>query len=136
MMQTGAFFPELSDEVIDRICAAIATAPAPAEFGLDDLRGASMTGDGAFPIRSRGLSSWIGAHWKRQGNRDAAKAWVNDTLQALLPFADGVYVNRLHEEGQARAVAAYGASYDRLARIKAEYDPENFFHRNQNIIPD
>jgi FAD/FMN-containing dehydrogenase len=54
----------------------------------------------------------------------------------LLPFADGVYVNRLHEEGQARAVAAYGASYDRLARIKAEYDPENFFHRNQNIIPD
>lgn len=136
MMQTGAFFPELSDEVIDRICAAIAAAPAPVEFGLDDLRGASMTGDGAFPIRSRGLSSWIGAHWKRQGNRDAAKAWVNDTLQALLPFADGVYVNRLHEEGQARAVAAYGASYDRLARIKAEYDPENFFHRNQNIIPD
>jgi len=135
MMQTGAFFPELSDEAIDAICAAIAAAPDSTEFGIDDLRGASLTGDGSFPIRTRGLSSWIGADWGPGGNGDAATAWVNDTLQALSPFADGVYVNRLHEEGPARAREAYGANYDRLARIKAKYDPDNFFHMNQNISP-
>ena len=31
--------------------------------------------------------------------------------------------------------ATYGANYDRLAAIKAKYDPTNFFSVNQNIKP-
>ena len=38
-------------------------------------------------------------------------------------------------EGAARVRAAYGGNYDRLASVKAAYDPTNFFHRNQNIVP-
>jgi FAD/FMN-containing dehydrogenase len=37
--------------------------------------------------------------------------------------------------GQDRIRAAYGQNYERLAKIKAKYDPDNLFHVNQNIQP-
>jgi FAD/FMN-containing dehydrogenase len=39
------------------------------------------------------------------------------------------------EEGQDRVRASYGEHYDRLAQIKAKYDPGNLFRVNQNITP-
>ena len=45
------------------------------------------------------------------------------------------YVNFMMEEGEERVKATYGENYDRLAKIKAKYDPENLFHINQNIKP-
>ena len=39
------------------------------------------------------------------------------------------------DEGQERVRATYRGNYDRLARIKADYDPGNLFRVNQNILP-
>jgi hypothetical protein len=47
----------------------------------------------------------------------------------------GAYVNFMMDEGQERVRSAYRGNYDRLARIKAKYDPDNVFHVNQNIEP-
>jgi FAD/FMN-containing dehydrogenase len=62
--------------------------------------------------------------------------WTRNYWQELHPHsAGGAYVNMMMEEGQDRVRAAYGDHYDRLARIKARYDPANLFRVNQNIKP-
>jgi FAD/FMN-containing dehydrogenase len=62
--------------------------------------------------------------------------WARDYWEALHPYsAGGAYVNMMMDEGQARVRAAYGDNYDRLAKIKTSYDPENLFRINQNIHP-
>jgi len=62
--------------------------------------------------------------------------WCVGYHEALHPYsAGGAYVNMMMEEGQERVQASYRGNYDRLAQIKAKYDPDNFFHVNQNIRP-
>jgi hypothetical protein len=56
-------------------------------------------------------------------------------FRVTAPSANGVYVNYLGDEGDARVRAAYGPNYERLVALKKKYDPTNFFHLNQNIKP-
>jgi FAD/FMN-containing dehydrogenase len=69
-------------------------------------------------------------------NAELIKQWTIDYWDALHPFSmGGAYVNFMMEEGQERVQASYRGNYERLARTKAKYDPDNFFHVNQNIRP-
>ncbi len=62
--------------------------------------------------------------------------WARDYWEALHPTSAGSgYINFMMSEGQGPIVASYRRNYDRLARVKARYDPGNFFHVNQNIRP-
>ena len=64
-------------------------------------------------------------------------SWAKDSLVTMREHATGgIYLNFIGDEGQDRVRAAYGTeNYERLAQIKRQYDPENIFHRNQNIKP-
>ncbi len=69
-------------------------------------------------------------------NAETVTEWCVDYFEALHPHsAGGAYVNMMMDEGQERVKASYRDNYDRLARIKAEYDPGNLFRVNQNIEP-
>jgi FAD/FMN-containing dehydrogenase len=63
--------------------------------------------------------------------------WVIAYHEDIHPYAatGGGYVNFMMDEGDDRVRATYGANYDRLAEVKATYDPDNVFHVNQNIAP-
>ena len=65
--------------------------------------------------------------------------WTRNYWRELHPYsAGGAYVNMMMDaadEGQERVRAAYGTHYERLAQIKATYDPQNLFRVNQNITP-
>jgi FAD/FMN-containing dehydrogenase len=67
---------------------------------------------------------------------ESIRSWCVDYFEALHPHsAGGAYVNMMMDEGQDRVRASYGPNYDRLAQIKAAYDPNNLFRVNQNIQP-
>jgi FAD binding domain/Berberine and berberine like len=66
----------------------------------------------------------------------ALRDWAVGYWEAMHPYsAGGAYVNFMMDEGQDRVMATYGSNYDRLARAKATYDPDNLFRVNQNIKP-
>lgn len=69
-------------------------------------------------------------------NADRVSHWAKEHWEALHPHsAGGGYVNFMMEEGQDRIEATYRDNYERLQKIKAKYDPDNFFRVNQNITP-
>ena len=69
-------------------------------------------------------------------NVDAIRRWSVDYQEALHPYsAGGAYVNMMMDEGRERVRASYRGNYERLAQVKATYDPGNVFHLNQNVEP-
>ena len=69
-------------------------------------------------------------------NADKITKWSKDYWEAMHPYsAGGAYSNFMMDEGQERIKASYKQNYDRLVKIKTQYDPDNLFSVNQNIRP-
>jgi FAD/FMN-containing dehydrogenase len=92
--------------------------------------------DNAFGFRRTGFEYWIHSYWRKADERQKSWDWVEQFYRLMAPLSTGaVYVNDLENEGEGRVRAAYGDKYDRLSKIKREFDPDNFFRVNQNIAP-
>jgi hypothetical protein len=90
----------------------------------------------AFNGRGAGHSFNITSTTEGPEGFDEEREWARSFWSALTPHHTSVYVNFLMDEGEERIRQAYGAEkYDRLKALKRKYDPDNFFHLNQNIPP-
>jgi FAD/FMN-containing dehydrogenase len=90
----------------------------------------------AFAHRRSRIMVNVAAFYDGPDDRAVRQAWVTDFAAALRQGDAGAYVNFLADEGEARIRDAYpGSTWDRLAAIKARYDPTNLFRLNQNIPP-
>ena len=68
--------------------------------------------------------------------RSEHTAWARGLAAELYDGDPGAYAGFLADEGEERVRAAYpGATWERLAAVKAVYDPDNLFRLNQNISP-
>ena len=84
----------------------------------------------------RDLVAGVHRRRRRPGPGARAQDWTIGYWEALHPYAaGGAYVNFMMDEGQERVQATYGPNYARLAQVKAQYDPDNVFRVNQNILP-
>jgi FAD/FMN-containing dehydrogenase len=78
----------------------------------------------------------LAAFYDGQADKPVREDWVTKFAAALDQGDRAAYVNFLADEGEARVRAAYpGGTWDRLAAIKARYDPTNLFRLNQNVPP-
>jgi hypothetical protein len=137
--EKASALPALSDEAIAALVAGgeNRTSPFSSVF-IQHMHGAATRVDAdatAFGARDETYVVAAIAGWD-SGETVAHVGWARALCRALMPSARaGVYVNFLGDEGQERVRAAYGSGYDRLVAIKNRYDPDNVFHRNQNIPP-
>ncbi len=135
------FLAELSDEVIDLVVEAFRRVPSRYSGIAFEHMGGTVARVGAsetaFSHRSAAYSFLILAGWEDPSESEANVAWARDLWEQVRPMAAaGVYVNYLGGEGEQRIHEAYGPNLVRLTEIKRRYDPDNFFHMNQNIRPE
>lgn len=138
----GHYLAELTEESIDVLCKhASGMTSKESVIGMLSLGGAiarESAESTPYPHRDAAWVLNIQARWREAGEDARHIAWARELFDAVDPFTTGgVYVNFISGgEGAARIREAYGdATYQRLAALKAKWDPDNVFHLNQNIAP-
>ncbi len=134
------FFRELSDQAIEKHLEHGSLLPTwQSTMHLYPVNGkANRVGETetAYSHRDAVWSEVIVGVDPDPANSGKITDWARGYYNALHPFGSGgAYLNFMMEEGDDRIRAAYRGNYERLAAIKAKYDPENFFRVNQNIRP-
>jgi FAD/FMN-containing dehydrogenase len=92
----------------------------------------------AFGRRDRPYLLSLDTTWTDPGDTERCMTWTRNAWSSMQRFGPGgLYLNfaGFGEEKEALVRAGYGDNYDRLAALKATYDPDNLFRMNQNIRP-
>jgi FAD/FMN-containing dehydrogenase len=90
----------------------------------------------AFAHRNSRIMANVAAVYAQPEERPAQQVWVDGLALELRQGDPGAYVGFLGDEGEERVRAAYpDSTWERLAAIKARYDPTNLFRLNQNVPP-
>jgi FAD/FMN-containing dehydrogenase len=139
----GHYLSDLRDEAIDAFLSqgepdAVDRSRLP-NGSLQGYGGAIATtpdNDSAFSHRNALVEFVAATRWTDPAEDSQLIGAARRFGAAIEPYASGVYVNALADEGEQGVRRAY--SVDKLARLavlKRRYDPDNVFHLNQNIRP-
>jgi FAD/FMN-containing dehydrogenase len=134
--------PALSDASIAALVEQMEAAPSGHSTIDLWLNGGAMSAVGpeatAFGPRDPGYLVSPEANWDDPATDAENIAWARDVLASVdAEAAGGSYLNfpGMFEEGSTLIRTSFGPTYDRLAELKREYDPDNVFQRNQNVVP-
>ena len=133
----------LPDEAIEVIAARANQRPSPLTLVVTFQMGGAINRvgptDTAYAERSAPWMSSIDGNWENRADNEANIAWVRESFKQIAPYSTGTtysnFTGQADETVGALAATAYGTNMARLRRIKAQYDPDNFFRLNPNVTP-
>jgi FAD/FMN-containing dehydrogenase len=138
MVGHNGFVRTLNAEVLEILAAHYGQAGAPIAQ-IRRLGGAMARVDPqatAFAHRENEALVVVPAFAPADASAEQAQQIRRAAWAPLAPWSSGAYGNFLSEASEASVATTYpGATYTRLARIKAIYDPDNVFDQNLNIAP-
>jgi len=135
--------PALPDEALAVIADRAKQRPSPLTLVATFQMGGAINRVGptetAYAERSAPWMSSIDGNWENAADTTANIAWVRESFRKIAPYSNGMtytsFTGQADETATTLTANAYGANLDRLRRIKAHYDPHNFFRLNPNVEP-
>ena len=136
----SSFLPALSDRAIETMVSQFASVPSPLTVVVLDQLGGAISRVGpdetAFPHRAWPYNFLISSAWADPADSERNIRWTREFYAAMEPqLAQAIYGNYMYlgDESEQRAGEVYGKHSERLAELKAKYDPTNLFRLNHNI---
>ena len=136
------FIPGLSDEYLGTVRATAGEIESPMSqvfaFHLEGAVNEHAEDDGAVGNRDAAFVTGAAGAWpSNHPDGERHHAWARETWEAIRPFSTGGnYINfQTVDDDSTRIEDSYRGNYERLRRVKAEYDPENLFRVNRNLSP-
>ena len=134
----AGFQRRLEAAAIDTMIDFAARRPSPlTRIGLQQMHGAAARVSPTATAFAHRRDQWdfmALSQWENADDDEQNIRWTRELYAAMEPYLEhAVYVNDLSEDESDRVREAYGANYERLAAVKATYDPTNFFRGNQNV---
>ena len=139
--EKSIFLDDLDDDGIHALVRHFNRVPSPFTGLVIEHHGGAIrrVPEDATAFRHRGPEYNLAAPsgWADVHDTEANICWSRDVVAALAPVPTGAYYANYDADAvdDVRVRAAFGANYDRLAKIKSTYDPYNLFNNNNNIAP-
>ncbi|MEJ0002389.1 MAG: FAD-binding oxidoreductase [Pararobbsia sp.] len=136
----STFVTDLSDDLLDIVVEHANRALSPLSGVVLELYGGAAgrvaSGDTAFAQRQAKYNVGMMAQWLDPADSERNIAWARTIAAAVEPYSAGVhYLNFLDDENPDQIRRSFGSNYARLAELKKQYDPTNFFSLNLNVPP-
>lgn len=137
----SGFIPNLSDDILDVIVKHSSISVSPLSFILffhiHGVAARKEMDETAFCARKKQWDFDIVSQWVDAKEDSLNINWTRAFWKEIEPFTKGVYINHLDsDDGASRVQSAFAGNYKKLVQLKNQYDPQNLFRLNNNIIPE
>jgi hypothetical protein len=133
----SGFIDEMSGDLIDNLVDGFEAHPDRRTQIYFQHSGGAIgrvpVGDTAFAHRKSVANMLAIISWPLTIESDPHVAYLRNLWSALEPNTDGYYTNEVSDEPQIEVNNNYQGNFDRLLRVKQQYDPTNLFRLNANI---
>jgi len=89
----------------------------------------------AFAHRKSVANMFAVVEWPMAESRDSHVKYIKEYWQNFEPFTDGWYTNEIADQSAGTVNKNYQGNYERLVKVKNQYDPSNLFRLNANVRP-